>query len=545
MDSYIIGVTAYYHDSSACLFKNGEIVYACEEERFTGIKHDSTFPNNTINHIFEKYELTKSDIEAVCYYEKPMLRFGRIKSFFTSIKTNINVWRNLRKISNTVHYTPHHISHMAYSYLSSDFKDATLVSIDGVGETTTVSIGKGVGDTITELKTVEYPHSLGLFYSAMTAFLGFKPNEGEYKLMGLASYGDPTVYQNRVDTLIEYDDGEVICDMACFVWDSSNQLMFDFELLKRMECEYRLPNTEITQAHKNIAASVQKRYEDIFFEIINESKELNNSENLVLGGGCAYNGTANGKLIKSGIYRKYWIPSNPSDAGSAIGSCLYYLSKSEKHRLYRLNQTPFLGDSYTNKEIYELIKNDKRIRYVEYKSQLNEEIAKELNNGKVVGWFKGKMEFGARALGNRSILANPTLPDMQNKINRVVKKREEFRPFAPMVTYNDQATYFDSDEYIPYMNQIVHVKPQYRDNLPAVTHVDGSSRVQSVKNDNPIHYLLREFQALSGYPILLNTSFNIKDKTIVRTPQDAIETFLDTEMDILVLENFVIYKRYL
>ena len=540
--TYIIGIAAYYHDSSACLFKDGKIVYACEEERFTGIKHDSSFPQNVVNHIFKKYNLTKKDIDVVCYYEKPILRFGRRKSFLTSIKTNVKVWWNLRKISNKTHYTPHHISHMGYSYFSSRFDDATIVSIDGVGETTTVSFGKGINNTITELKTIKYPHSLGLFYSAMTSFLGFKPNDGEYKVMGLASYGEPTIYQDKVDSLITYSNGEMLCDMECFTWNSSNKMMFGVELLKRMGTEYRLPNTEITEIHKNIAASVQKRYEDIFFEIIKESKSIYNSENIVLGGGCSYNGTANGKLLKSGLYKNIWIPSNPSDGGSSVGSCLYYLSK-QKEEFIRLDKTPFLGDSYTNNEIYGIIKNDKRIKYTEYKRPLNSYIAKEINDGKVVGWFKGKMEFGARALGNRSILANPTLPEMQKKINRVVKKREEFRPFAPMVTHNYQHVYFDSNDYIPYMNQIVYVKKEYRNQLPAVTHVDGSSRVQSVKYDNPIYFLLREFHALSGYPILLNTSFNIKDKTIVRTPQEALETFLDTEMDILVLENFVIYKK--
>jgi carbamoyltransferase len=542
VDSYIIGITAYYHDSSACLFKNGEIVYACEEERFTDIKHDGSYPQNVINHIFKEYGLTKNDIECVCYYENPKLRLYRRKSFFTSLKTYIKVWWNLRKISNKIHYTPHHTSHMAYSYFSSKFTDATIVSIDGVGETSTVSFGKGIDNTITELKTVKYPHSLGLFYSAMTAFLGFKPNEGEYKVMGLAAYGDPTIYQELVNSLIKWENNTIICDMSCFNWDSSNKTMFNYELLNRLQTAHRFSDEPITEIHKNIAASVQKRYEDIFFEIIHTAKQLFDSKNIALAGGCAYNGTANGKLGKSKIFDKMWISLNPSDAGSSIGACLYYLSKNKKS-LHRLDENPFLGDVYTNNEIYNIIKNNKNIRYIEYKTELNSHIANELNDGKVVGWFSGKMEFGARALGNRSILANPTLPDMQNKINRVVKKREEFRPFAPMVIYEYQFEYFDSNEYIPYMNQMVNVREEYRNKLPAITHVDGSSRIQSVKKENPIYDLLGQFQKISGFPILLNTSFNIKDKTIVRTPQEALDTFLDTEMDILVLENFVIYKK--
>jgi len=541
---YVIGVSAYYHDSSACLFKDGELIFACEEEKFTGVKHDSSFPINTIDYIFKNYELKKSDIECVCYYENPKLRLKRSKSFFKSLINNIKVWYNLRKISNKVHYTSHHMSHMTYSYLSSNFNKSIIVSVDGVGETSTVSIGKGINGKVYMIKTIEYPHSLGLFYSAMTAFLGFKPNEGEYKVMGLASYGNPNEYRDKVKDLIKYEHGSIQCNMNYFTWNTSSDLMFNYtNLTHHLEMENRFHDELIEEQHKNLASSIQERYEEILFNILKESKEFYFSENLCLGGGCAYNGTANGKIIENGLFKKIWIPPAPSDAGSSIGSCLDYLTTILGLKI-RLHSTPFLGPDYSNKEILQVIKNTKKIFYLKYNnSRLLKRVSKHLYEGKVVGWFQGKIEFGSRALGNRSILANPTILNMKDKINSVIKKREGFRPFAPMVTFDTQTKYFETKEYIPYMNQVVKVKSEYIKKLPAVTHIDGTARIQSVTPHNPIYQLLKEFENRSGYPILLNTSFNIKDKTMVLTPQDAMNTFLDTKIDILVLGNYVIYKK--
>ena len=540
---YIIGVSAYYHDSSACLFKDGEIIFAAEEEKFTGIKHDSAFPNKTIDYIFKKFNLTKSDIECVCYYEDPKLRLNRTKSFLKSFINNFKIWYNLKKVSKKIYYTPHHISHMAYSYLSSNYDKATLVSIDGVGETSTISIGKGIHGDVFQIKTIEYPHSLGLYYSAMTSFLGFKPNEGEYKVMGLASYGDPSKYRDLVKELIDFKNGEVICNMKYFTWDKDKYSMFDDKLVEFLGMDYRTKDSSIEPIHMDLAASVQERYEDVFFDVLKEAKEYYNSENLCLGGGCAYNGTANGKVVNSGMFQRLWVPPAPSDAGNAIGSCLYYITKELKQKV-RLKNDPFLGPSFNRDEILRVIKKTKGIIYKEFLGErLYKRTATYLNMGMVVGWFQGKIEFGARALGNRSILANPTINWMQAKINKVIKKREGFRPFAPMVTFENQTKYFDSREYIPYMNQVVKVKDEFRGLLPAVTHVDGSARVQSVTPHNSIYLLLKEFERISGYPILLNTSFNVKDKTMVLTPQDAMDTFLDTEMNILVLGNYIIQKK--
>lgn len=541
---YTIGISAYYHDSSACLFKDDKLIFACEEEKFTGIKHDSSFPHKTVEYIFKHYNLNKSDIEAVCYYENPKLRFKRKKSFLTSLETNIKVWWNLRKISNNIHYTEHHTSHLAYSYLSSNFDKSLIISIDGVGENTTMSFGKGVNGKYRKIKDFDYPHSLGLFYSAMTAFLGFKPNEGEYKVMGLAAYGNPEKYREKVKELINYDSSKLNCNLKFFNWNRSKDTMFTHHLVEHLGIDNRLPKDNITIEHKDLAASIQERYEEIFFQIIKDAKLFYYNENLCIGGGCAYNGCANGKVTSSGLFKKIWIPPAPSDAGSCIGSCIDYLV-NVKNIPVRISASPFLGPDYTDKEIVSAL--NKYGNKVFYRKHTRESLIKRtsyyLNVGLVVGWFQGKIEFGARALGNRSILANPTLPKMQEKINKVIKKREGFRPFAPMVIFEEQDKYFESKEFIPYMNQVVKVRKEYRDKLPAVTHVDGTARVQSVTPHNSIYQLLKEFQEQSGYPILLNTSFNVKDKTMVLTPEDAILTFLDTAMDILVIGDCIIYKN--
>ena len=539
---YVIGVSAYYHDSSACLFKNGHLIFACEEEKFTGIKHDSSFPHKTIEYIFKTYRLTKKNIDCVCYYEDPKLRYNRKNGYLKTFLLNLKVKYNLSKISDKQYYTPHHLSHMMYSFASSKFPKATVISIDGVGETSTMSIGRGMHNNIEQLKTVEYPHSLGLFYSAMTAYLGFKPNEGEYKVMGLASYGDPSKYIANMRELISYEQGSIKCNMNVFCWDRSNKTMFNENMGLKLPIDPRLPNEELTQDHKDLAAAVQLRYEEVFFMILEDAKKLFDSDNLCLGGGCAYNGRANGKITSKSGFNSVWIPPAPSDAGSAIGSCLYYLNHKTDVNV-RILTNPFLGPKFSNEIVLNEIKKTKGIIYKEqYPHRLIARVAEYINSGSVVGWYQGKIEFGARALGNRCILANPTLPDMKDKINKVIKKREGFRPFAPMVTFENQRKYFKSRDYIPYMNQVVDVEDDYIDKLPAITHVDGTARVQSVTQYNPIYDLIKEFEKLSGYPILLNTSFNVKDKTMVLTPKDALDTFLDTEIDILVMNNYIILK---
>jgi carbamoyltransferase len=552
---YVLGISSFYHDSSACLFKDGELVFACEEEKFTGIKHDSSFPCRTIEYIFEHYNITYDDIHMVCYYEDLNLKLKRVlnnikKHFITSPKYSITslfkilkniyeVKKHLRTFNGRVFYSEHHLAHQYYSFFTSDFETAICLSIDGVGEIDTLSIGLADDEGIEYHKLGAYPHSLGLYYSTMTSFLGFKPNEGEYKLMGLASYGNPQDYIEKVRSLIEFKNGRLNCNMNVFCWDRSNRLMFDEKLSELLGVTPRLVEEEITSVHQNLAAAVQLRYEEVLFDIIKSLKN-EGSSNLCLGGGSAYNGTANGKIVSNSDFEKIWIPVAPSDAGSCVGACVHYLVKNKKLK-NRVTKNPFLGPKY---DIENYLRNLGNLNIIEVTNQnfLLKSVAEKINQGKVVGWYRDRIEFGARALGHRSILANPTIPGMKSRINKLIKKREGFRPFAPMVTKEKQNDFFHVIDDVPYMNQIVKVREEYADKLSAVVHVDGTSRIQTVYKGTVIHDLLLEFEKLSGFPIILNTSFNIKDKTMVLTPMDAIETFKDTDLDLLVIDNYLIYK---
>ena len=553
---YIIGISAFYHDSSVCLFRDNQLIFACEEEKFTGIKHDSSFPVMALDYIYKNYKITDKNLQAVCYYEDPKLKHERViqnikpqwfKNPIYSLKSYLKI-RNiakevderLRKISPNVFYSTHHESHIYYSFYTSNFQEATCLSIDGVGEMDTMSIGLGNEHGIEYASLAKYPHSIGLYYSAMTSFLGFRPNEGEYKMMGLASYGNPNTYLDVVRKLITYKNSKLECNLDVFCWNKSDKIMFNEKLSELLGVEQRLPEDSIESIHQDLAASVQKVYEEILFEVLKTVSIISVRPNLCLSGGCAYNGTANGKIVGNSLFQHLWIPPAPSDAGSSIGAVVHYLVKERKIK-NKITKNPFLGPEYFYDDIQKSIKGLKYKNFTTEKG-LMRYVAKKINEGSVVGWFSGHIEFGSRALGNRSILANPTLPNMKDRINRVIKKREGFRPFAPMVMKEKQHEFFEMTDDVPNMNQVVQVKPQFRDILKAVTHVDGSARVQTVYKNTLIHKLLEEFELVSGYPILLNTSFNIKDKTMVLTPKDAIDTFFDTEMDLLVIGNHVLYK---
>ena len=553
---YIIGISAFYHDSSVCLFRDNQLIFACEEEKFTGIKHDDSFPKMALEYIYKYYKITPKNLQAVCYYEDPQLKYKRVmknikpqwfRNPFYSLKSYIKIKHNikeldkrLKEICPTVFYSTHHESHQYYAHYTSHFEESTCLSVDGVGEIDTVSLGVADYNGIKYSSLATYPHSLGLYYSALTSYLGFRPNEGEYKVMGLASYGDPKKYIKEVKNLISYKNGKLECNMNVFCWNKTDKSMFNEKLAELLSVPQRLPEENLEQTHKDLAAAVQLRYEEVLFEIMKSIRLVSKSTNLTLSGGCAYNGTANGKLIDKTHFTHLWIPPAPSDAGSAIGAVVHYLVKERKVKS-KITRNPFLGPQYLYNDTLKAING---LKYKVYKNerQLTEYIANELNVGKVVGWFQGHIEFGSRALGNRSILANPTIDGMKDRINKVIKKREGFRPFAPMVTKEKQDIYFEMTDDIPYMNQVVKVKPEYRDILKAVTHVDGTARVQTVYKYTATYNLLKEFEKISGYPILLNTSFNIKDKTMVLTPKDAVDTFYDTDMDLLVIGNYVIYK---
>lgn len=566
VSGYILGISCGYHDSAASLIKDGKVLGACEEERFTGIKHDSSFPINTINWLIEEFKITPNDLDVVCFYENPKLKLDRIetstkkggwKNFFSRLKIisrnkkvykdTISQLESLRGSKTKLIYCDHHLSHLAYSYYTSPFKESALLSVDGVGEWETTSLA--IADTdIKKIGSINFPHSLGMLYSTFTAFLGFKPNEGEYKVMGLAPYGDASKYIKKFKELyITTENGGFELNMEYFTYEWSTNSMFNEKISELFEIPNRLPEDELTQQHKDIAASLQQIYEFLFFRLLTTLYNQTKSENLCLSGGCAYNGTANGKILKRTKFKNLYIPPAPSDAGSAIGCALHYFYSKNKITNRVNNSNPYLGPSYTNDDIVSaLTKYEKDVWYSKkLYEQITDIVANEIVDGNVIGWFEGRMEFGARALGNRSILANPRDPQMKSRLNRVIKKREGFRPFAPIVKEEYASRYFEYSDTIPYMNQVVKVKESYKDELPAITHVDNSARIQTLNKGQQKHIyeLLSVLEILNEYPIVINTSFNLKDQTMVLTPEDAIKTFLNCEMDTLILHNYVIKKK--
>jgi carbamoyltransferase len=538
-----------------------------EEERFTGIKHDATFPTNAINWLYKDNKITGNDISVVTFYENPKLKLERIEEstkrggLINFFKRKVIIDSNkeqAKKIESKIYeitnpniilaYGDHHLSHIAYSYYTSPFERATILSVDGVGEWETTVLAFAEGNNITKLQNIKFPHSLGMLYSAMTAFLGFKPNEGEYKVMGLAPYGNSETYLNKFKQLYKLtEDGGFEINMNYFTYDYSSNSMFNEKLGELFELPNRLPEDELTQEHKDLAATIQHQYEFLFFRLLNKMFAIRATNNLCLSGGCAYNGTANGKILTNTGYKQLWIPPAPSDAGSAIGCALnyYYTHNPSANRV--INTNPYLGTFNTNHEIETELKNYENEVWYEFKnhSQIVTTISREITNGNVIGWYEGRMEFGSRALGNRSIFANPRDPQMKARVNKVIKKREGFRPFAPIVKEEDRLKYFDYKPLVPYMNQVVQVKEEHIKNLPAITHIDGSARIQTLnfKQHRRVYSLLRQLEEDNGYPIVLNTSFNVKDKTIVNTPKDAIDTFLDCDMDTLVLNNYIVKKK--
>ena len=566
--SYILGISCGYHDSAACLIKDGRVLGACEEERFTGIKHDNSFPIKTISYLYATYKVQKDDIDAICFYEKPNLKLDRIIestkrgpwwNYFTRrniIKRNKKEYDKLHTTLNSITgektkiiFTDHHSSHINYSYLTSPFEEANILSIDGVGEWETTVLATGYKNKIQKLKSINFPHSLGMLYSTITAYLGFRPNEGEYKVMGLAPYGDAGIYLKRFKKLynLKSDDTFEI-NMKYFTYDYSDKSMFTEKLGELFEIPNRLPEEPIEQHHKDIAATLQVIYEFLFFKLLNNLYKLNPSDNLCLSGGCAYNGTANGKIVKRTSYKNIWIPPAPSDAGSAIGCALeYYYDKNNEPR--KINTSPYLGPEYSKNDILTCLEKYKKDVYFELKlyEQIPDIISKEITEGNIVGWFQGRSEFGARALGNRCIFANPRDPQMKRRLNRVIKKREGFRPFAPIVKEELANEYFDCNIKVPYMNQVVKVRAKHANHLPAITHVDGSARIQTLNKNQHKHVydLLTKLHEVNEYPIVVNTSFNLKDQTMVLTPDDAIKTFLNCEMDTLVLEKYIVKKKIL
>tara|TARA_B100000029_G_scaffold54746_1_gene49677 strand:- start:7000 stop:8787 length:1788 start_codon:yes stop_codon:yes gene_type:complete len=588
----IIGISCFYHDSAAALIKNGNIVAAAQEERFTRIKHDANFPFNSIKFCLELANLKLSDIDAFVFYEKPFIKFERlIETYlqkvpygFSSFKLAIPIWikeklfqRQLIEkklltldknvsIRNKIYFTDHHHSHAASAFYPSPFKDAIVLTMDGVGEWATTSVYLGRNNALKLKKEINFPHSLGLLYSAFTYFLGFKVNDGEYKIMGLAPYGEAKFVEIIKKELISVkSDGSFRLNQKYFNY-STGLTMTNKKFNKLFNMNVRKDNEKLTKKHMDIAASIQKVLEEIVLKLATNLRKEYKIDNLCLAGGVALNCVANGKILKNKIFKKIWIQPAAGDAGGSLGSALaIYYEHFKKKRIINSNDSmknSYLGPEYNNLYVKDFLDKNK-IKY-EFKNDndLFLKIANSLAKGKIVGWFQGKMEFGPRALGNRSIIADARSDKMQKNLNLKIKFRESFRPFAPIVLKEKVSDWFNFKGISPYMLLVTDIRDNKRKKInegkyaglrklylkrsivPAVTHVDYSARIQTIsKNNNSVYKLLKKFYQITKCPILVNTSFNVKDEPIVCTPLDAYKCFLNTGLDLLVLGNYIISNK--
>ena len=566
----ILGISCYYHDSAASIVKDGKVLAAVEEERFSRKKFDDDFPYQAIEYCLKESNLDSSQIDCVAFYDKSLLKFDRLldnyiavaprglRSFLDVIPKWIHkrLWvkdeiqKHLKGFKGKILFPEHHLSHAAYSFFTSPFTDSAILTIDGVGEWTTTSYGYGAGTKIDLLKDIRWPHSLGLFYSAFTYFLGFQVNEGEYKLMGLASYGKPKYYDLIMDELIDVkDDGSIKLNMKYFAF-TYDKVMTNKKFEDLFGVPVRQEDTKIEKVHFDIGASAQLALEEIILKMVNHTYENTNSKNLCLGGGVALNGVSNYRILKEGPFENLFIPPSPGDAGSAIGCALYaYYSFYEKERILpnptsqMIKDNVYLGPSYSNDEIKSFLLS-KNLDFKEFpKNDLLKNVAKLISEKNVVGWFQGRMEWGPRALGNRSILGDPRYEDMKDILNEKIKHRESFRPFAPSILEEYVSDFFELEIPSPYMLLVSKVKqPKV---IPAVTHVDGTGRLQTVSKDsNSLYYeLISEFFEITKVPVIINTSMNVRGEPIVNTPEQAYEMLKKTDMDYLAIGNFLIKRN--
>lgn len=562
--TYILGISCYYHDSGAVLLKDGAVVFAAQEERYTRKKQDDNLPLQVIDQALQYEGITMEDIDAIGFYEKPMLKF-----FDRLLSTYFKTWpRGFRQYQmamkewmHTKLWTPqqferelgykgdayfikHHEAHAASSFYCSGFSDAATVTVDGVGEWATTTIGHGNEKEITLKKEIHFPHSLGLLYSALTYYLGFKVNSAEYKVMGLAPYGEPK-YMNEMRELIDIqEDGSFALNMKYFTYEHGLR-MTGRAIEKLFGQPTRKQEAQLTQFHKDVAASLQKITEEAMLAICKHAKEITQSGNLCLAGGVALNCVANGEILRSGMFNDIFIQPASGDAGGALGVAL-----SIWHRVYKGDRQPktehvYLGTAYSDDDIEAFLKKES-LPYIRFAddTELTQNVSKLLEGENVIGWFQGRMEFGPRALGNRSIIADARNKENWQKVNLKIKFRESFRPFAPTILEEDVSQYFDLDRESPYMLLVADVHPDKRDIVPAITHVDGSARIQTIRKDqNPKYYnLIRAFKEETGCPVIINTSFNVRGEPIVESPQDALNCFLNTHMDYLVMGNILMDK---
>ncbi len=589
MTTYILGISAFYHDSAAALLADGEIVAAAQEERFTRKKHDADFPGHAVEFALRTAGITAADLDFVAFYDKPVLKFHRLLETYLafapaglrSFRKAVPVWLgeklHMRKLlTRRLGHPPkkryvfpeHHESHAASAFYPSPFEQAAIVTMDGVGEWATTSIGAGEGNTCRLLSEIRFPHSLGLLYSAFTYYCGFKVNSGEYKLMGLAPYGEPRFERQIREHLIDIrDDGSYRLDLSYFNY-CQGLTMTSARFHALFGLEPRKSESQLEQIHMDLAASIQKVTEDVMLKTARHAHCVTGKKNLCLAGGVALNCVGNGVILREGPFERVWIQPAAGDAGGALGAAQFVW-----HQLLGKPRTPLpadsqrgslLGPRYESRDIKSFL-DGQGVVYEELDSEdaLADRVAELIEQENVIGWFQGPMEFGPRALGSRSILGDARSPKMQSVMNLKIKFRESFRPFAPIVLREDASEYFDiaPQHDSPYMLIVAPVRPekrkavengakgldklkQLRSVVPAVTHVDYSARLQTVDGErNPrLARLMRRFKQRTGCPVLINTSFNVRGEPIVCTPQDALRCCLGTEMDVLVLENFVIRR---
>ncbi len=593
----ILGISAFYHDSAAALIIDGKIISAAQEERFSRKKHDARYPYNAVQFVLNQSNLRLSEIDHIVFFEKPFLKFERLLETylafapkgFASFSMSMPIWLREKLFQknflfdklkqhdnkfndiNKINFSEHHYSHAASAFYPSPFKEAVILTLDGVGEWATTTLAIGKENKLEMIKEIHFPHSIGLLYSAFTYYIGFKVNSGEYKVMGLAPYGQPKYKDLIMKELIDLkDDGSFRLNMKYFNY-ATGLTMTNDKFSKLFGEKVRDPKKDLlTQFHMDIASSIQKVIEEIVLKLVLSIYKETRIKNLCMAGGVALNCVANGKILKQNIFENIWLQPAAGDAGGSLGAALafWYQELGNKREVPSSGDDmkgSFLGPSFKDNEVENVLKS-LGAKYEKFdEEKLTNKIAEELKNQKVIGWFQGRMEFGPRALGARSILADPRSDKMQKELNLKVKFRESFRPFAPSILRENLNEWFDINSDSPYMLLVAEVKKKLqipidekhkklfgidklnlkRSSIPAVTHVDYSSRIQTVhKETNPKYYkLLEKFKEITGCPLLVNTSFNVRGEPIVCSVVDAFKCFMGTNIDILVCENFVLYKE--
>ncbi|MFQ5510899.1 MAG: carbamoyltransferase [Candidatus Krumholzibacteriia bacterium] len=559
---YILGISCYYHDAAACLLKDGVIIAAAQEERFTRKRHDQDFPLNAIKYCLNEAGITAADLDYVGFYDKPFIKFERIlytylatfpKSLRSFLKA-IPVWLRQKlwipqMIKKELDYhgevllIEHHLSHAASSFLVSPFEEAAVITVDGVGEWATATIGRGEGRAIELFKEIKFPHSLGLLYSAFTYYLGFKVNSAEYKVMGLAPYGKPKYY-DKVLELIRFDDeGGFKMNMKYFAYDYG-LTMTNGRFNDLFGRPVRDPESKLEQFHMDMAASVQRVTEDVVLSMAKHAHAKTGSENLCMAGGVALNCVANGRVLRETPFKNIFIQPAAGDAGGAVGVASYIYNSILDHERNFEWRHAYLGPEFAADEIREYLDAGDAV-YKEFpEDELLDRTTDAIVAQKVIGWFQGRMEFGPRALGNRTIIADARNPENKDVVNMKIKFRESFRPFAPTVLEERVSDYFELDVPSPYMLLVAQVREDKRE-IPSVTHVDGSARIQTInREENRIYYdLVKRFESKTGCPVIINTSFNVRGEPIVCTPHDAYMCFMRTNMDVLVMGRFYLEKK--